>query len=160
MPEGFKGVQANSGAMICRVISPLQGQMRQIAKGPRMIQETSVMNVSTGIQEQEEMLPRIRIPSPDPWARYRDQPPYSSLRWSFPLLMTGLFYCAIRLGNGFWLLLALNTYMGDDSETWRDVIEKDGMFNLKIFNSHLENFDSIPRDAGDIESKWTIFHLH
>lgn len=130
MPEGFKGVQANSGAMICRVISPLQGQIRQIAKGPRMIQETSVMNVSTGIQEQEEMLPRIRIPSPDPWARYRDQPPYSSLRWSFPLLMTGLFYCAIRLGNGFRLLLALNTYMGDDSETWRDVIEKDGMFNL------------------------------
>lgn len=66
MPEEFKGAQANSGAMLCRVISPLQGQIRQIAKGPRMIQKTSVMNVSTGIQEQEEMLPRIRIPSPDP----------------------------------------------------------------------------------------------
>lgn len=40
MPEGFKGAQANSGAMLCRVISPLQGQIRQIAKGPRLIQKT------------------------------------------------------------------------------------------------------------------------
>lgn len=29
------------------------------------------------------------------------------------------------------------------------------IWTQEIFNSHLQNFDSIPRDAGDIESKYS-----
>lgn len=28
----------------------------------------------------------------------------------------------------------------------------------KIFSPHFQTFSSIPREAGDTESKWTVFH--